>query len=423
MRRPDSRMLLGGLAALLLALSACSEQGATSVEAPLSLDAAAMEAEVKAMIATPDILDRHRQAVRLMDSLNEENLPGAIAGYEASLNRVDPHEVRLFANAWAKLDPKGALDRILDEWRFPRISHQAVLEVVYEWALSGDSEALRAYVDPSFDGPIEARDSVTKIVVLAVLQALGTAGDWDQLTDLLAAREDDGDRELWITEVFVAINRAHGLEGSKAWMDSIAWDAPNDLKISVMKRLLHSVAAQPGNQAQTWYEEIESHPRAIEVLPMAVKGWGLRQPPEALLWLAERAPSQTRDRVMREISLGWVQRDAGAAEEWLLANFSNEPIRRAGLVPVIQLRMQEKRFEEAADLARAEGLEDSKEKLLAQVFREWATLSPEAVDAYAAKHDVSRDVVALYHELVAKRTEKVKRRRVLPDVDEEGELQ
>lgn len=414
---PKSLVTCVAIASLLIVsmiVLACSPPGSATGGAgqPLVLDSAEMKSAVQEMLKTADTLDRHRRMVELMDAINADNLPGAIEGYESDLSRVDPHEIRLFTNAWAQIDPKGALDRILDTWRYPRINNQAVLEVVYVWARSGDRAAARAYVDPSFDGPIPSRESPTKFMVLAVLQALAENGDYEQLTDMLASLEDTGDRELFITEVMVEMNRGNGSGSVKAWLDSIPWDAPKNLKFSTLKRGLDWVSKMSGPAAAAWYEEIESEPRAVEVLPMAVKSWGVRQPGDAILWLGDRQTTTVQTALIREIARSWFQRSkegAAEAEAWVLEHLE-VPVVRDNLILILANHWAvEARFEESIEMAKKEPEPSRRELALAAVLREWSKLDDPAVEAYITSKQVSDSVVSLYRQQQAESTIKVKR--------------
>lgn len=420
-----SRFRWAGALAALLALSlllACGSEGGVEgadskpvVAAPLELDAEGMEAKVGEMLATADTLERHRLAIALADALDEENLPGAVAALDANLPKIDPHEIRILAHAWAEIDPAGALDHMLENWRYPRVSNQAIEEVVYVWASSGDAAAARAYVDPTFDGPIPAPRSPTKFMQLAVLKALGVAQEWDQLTGLFGSIEDEGDREFWLTRVLIEINRVHDASLIKAWVDSIPWDAPNDLKVSALKRGIDWRARASAETAQDWYEEIESHPRAPEVMAEAVVKQGIREPAEALAWLRQRPPGATRDRLIREIVAGWLGREDGqkvvAAREWVRANSEDEVIRDLVAGIFVKSLTKSVDYEAALDYAYRYPEAAKADRIVPVVLAEWATFDEPRVGAYIEENDLDEATVAAYHEQLARRRDTIDVRR------------
>jgi len=407
-------------ASLVVAMGivACSAQEQTGGKdakfGPIDLTADEMKAEVVAMLSIPDTLDRNRRLVQLMDSLNEDNLPGAMAAYSENLSKADPQEARLFANAWAKIDPHGAVDGILG-WRYPRIQNQAVLEAVYEWVLSGGGDDARAYIDPHFQsGSIETRRSPTKFMYLAVLQGLGVAKDWDRLTQMLSDHGDDGDRQLWLTEVMVEINRANGIEAVREWVDSIPWDTPSNLKVSALSRGLHWVSGLGGDKAATWWESYEEHPRALEVLPMAVKTWGVHEPPTAVEWLLKREEGAVRSGLLREIVRGWLARSAEteAAEAWLAENLSNEEIALPAAVTYANFLVEEARYRDAADIVQKFALPQHRNRALTGALVNWAESDAEAAAAYCEEADVPEEVVEAYQRRLASKPIRVQRNQV-----------
>ncbi|MCR9095460.1 MAG: hypothetical protein NXI30_14660 [bacterium] len=390
--------------------------------APLELDAEQMRVEVGKMLRITDTLDRHRRMVQLMDSIDESNLQGAADAYVENVGRVDPHEARLFANRWSKIDPQAAVSGIL-AWPYPRSKNQAILEAVFQWAINGGGEEARAFVDPRYEGSAGTLRSPTKFMYLAVLQGLGVAKDWDQLTDMLVDAEEDGDRELWITEVMIEINRVHGLDTTREWLDSIPWDAGGNLKISTMKRGLLFVAGQDYDRAAQWYEKIEAEnpEKAIEAMPQAVQARGASKPRDAIGWLRERPETGVRDALIREIMVGWLARDADreAGEAWIRANLGDPIIQRLGVVPLANHLLESLRFVEAADLVREHAMEPHRSRVLATAFVRWGQVDPGAVDAYIEEHGVSEEIASNYRTRLAQKAVRVKRRgreNVVPSV-------
>ncbi len=397
--------------------SAGRSQGADGY-GPLDLDAAAMEAKVTEMLETADVVDRHRLAVQLADSLDASNLPGAIAALDADLARIDPHEIRILAHAWAEIDPKGALDHMLESWKFPRINNQAVEEVVYTWAQS-DSAAARAYVDPTFDGPIAPPRSPTKFMQVAVLKAIAVAEDWDQLTGFFAAIEDQGDREFWITRVMVEMNRVNGIESVKEWIDSIPWDAPHDLKVSAMRRGVNWYAHQSVDAAQDWYLEVEgAHPKAVEILPDTVQAQGLREPAKALAWLKERPEGPTRDRLIVEIVHGWLGRAqpdvVKEARAWAETAVEDPFFQERIVGLVVKHYTDSVEYTEALDWARRYPEAARADKVIPVVLAEWATFNRADADAYIAEHELGEEIQAAFEKQLERRRsgEQVTRTRI-----------
>lgn len=389
-----------------------SSPGAAGL-APLELDAEQMRVEIGKMLRITDTLDRHRRMVQLVDSIDESNLQGAVDAYVENVGRVDPQEARLFANRWSKIDPQAAVSGIL-AWPYPRAKNQAILEAVFQWTINGGGEEARAFVDPRYESSGQTLRSPTKFMYLAVLKGLGVAREWDQLTGMLLATEEDGDRELWITEIMIEINRAHGISAVREWLDSIPWESEYDLKVSTMKRGLLWVASHDYDRAAKWYEKIEAEnpDKAIEAMPQAVQARGISHPVDAIGWLRERPETGVRDALIREIMIGWLSResDREAGEAWIRANLGDPMVERLGVVALANQLLESLRFVEAADVVREHAREPYRSRALTAAFVRWGQNDPGAVDAYIEEHDVSEEVASNYRTRLAQKAVRVKRR-------------
>jgi len=422
--RSDTRghLLISILLVLAIALGCSAERTGSRAGAPGvgDLDSEQMKTAIAEMLRMTDTLDRNRRAIELMDALDEDNLPGAIEAYETDLTRVVPHESRLFANAWAKIDPKGALDRMLDTWRYPKISFQSVEEAVYVWVNSGDAAAARAYVDPSIDSTQLQGRTPTKFMVQAVLKALAVAGEYEELTGLFESLEDDGNRQLFLTEVMIEMNRVRGLPVVREWIETIPWDSPSDLKFAALTRALDWTSKMGGQIATAWYEDIEDQPRAIELLPVTVAGWGFVAPQEALPWLAQRPESTIRDQLMRRAASGWLSRKPEEAEAWLVEHLDEPLMRDRMLVPLANFRLTQRRYLDALELAQQIPNPSERDQVLTNVLTEWSRLDSAAAEEYIADQQIGEAVVAAMRKQLEAPI-RVKRRPVAkPATGEEG---
>jgi hypothetical protein len=416
-------VLLGMLMSSLVACSPSGDAGAGGggtvadsaaslggSEALQPLDNQDMKTAIDEMLRTTDTLDRNRKAIALLNALTAENLEGAIEAYEKDLARVPPHESRLFANAWARIDPRGAVDRML-AWEYPKITFQSVEEAVYVWARSGDAAEARAYVDPSIDSAKIQGKTPGKFMVLAVIKALGVAQEYDEMTALLSSLEDDTSRDLFLTEVMIEMNRVHGLPEVRSWVNGMSWDTPNDLKIGALRRGFEWTSQLGGEDVAAWYEEIESHPRAIELLPTAVARWGVRGPDDAILWLAQRPASGVRDQVIRQTATGWLGRKPDEAEAWILSQSdADEKMRELMLIPLVNLRAAQRRYPEAIGLLEQVEKEDEREYGLIAVLVEWHRLDSAAAEKYIQDATISEAVASGVRDKLDAEI-KVKRRR------------
>ncbi|MGB0618161.1 MAG: hypothetical protein ACPGVZ_01720 [Myxococcota bacterium] len=406
---------------LFVLLAAACSGGSTDCDCGsdvVDLDSAGVEAAVLEMLSTADTIDRHRRMIALGEALNEDNLPGYVTALDEHIDKIDPNEVRLIAHAWADVDPKGALDHILEEWRYPRVSNNAVEEIVYVWAASGDGDAARAYVDPAFDGPIATPRSPTKFMRLAVLKALAVAGDWENLTGLFSTIENAEDREFWVTRVLVEMNRVNGFAPIREWIDSIPWETQSNIKLSVLKRAIDWRSRKDYAASQAWYEEIEQERPRPSLLEAVIKAQGVREPGNAMLWLADRPKSEDRDRLIREVMAGWLSRDEpelrAEGQGWALANSSNDAVRPFIAPILVRSFMGSNQVRQAADYALQYPEEALADRNLPIILVRWSSMDVDAVEAFLAENEIDPQVIEAYRSEVEQRKKQgvyVERRR------------
>jgi hypothetical protein len=402
------RRKLSSLIAVVLGLFALvAETGCAPEKAPAGgsgevaiedLNSEEMAIRVAEMLQVTDTLDRVRQTVALMDALNEDNLPGAIEAYQKDLNRVQPHESRLFANAWARIDPKGALDRMQETWTYPKIAFPAVEEAAYVWALSDDAAGARAYVDPSMGSVVEKGRAPTNFLVLAVLKALAVGGELEELTGLLEGLKDSPNRDMFLTDILIELNRGQGMRVMRDWINSMSWEADNELKYSALRRGLDWSSQMNGEFAASWYEEVESDSdsdaHAHKVMPMAVVNWSVRDPGPAMQWLGKRPPSETRDQLIRTVAVGWLTRRPELAEPWILEQLDDELMRDRLILPLANLYLSARKYEQALEWCQQIPRDYERNISLSVVLSEWTRLDEGAAAAYITEHKVSDSVVA-----------------------------
>jgi hypothetical protein len=357
-----------------------------------------MEAATEEMLRTSDTRDRIREMTRLADGLTEDNLPGALAAYERDLARIDPHEVRIIANAWARIDPRGAVDRIISTWRYPRASFQSVEEVVFVWARDGDAAEARAYVDPlvaeaEFGGGMP----INKFLARAMLKALAANQEFQELTNLLSSFSDEPERQLWLTEVMVEMNRVAGGGVTREWVDSIPWDAGNGLKLAALQSAMDWTAKLSPAAATYWYEELEqagNDPQLLEILEAVVRSWGVHETPAALEWLAERQQSLERDRLIRQLVFGWLTRLPDDAAAWIMARRDHMLFRDRALPLLVDHVLKGHRFEEAETLAHSIVSPTERNTALVVIYAEWSRYSEKEASAAMEAADVSEELRA-----------------------------
>ncbi len=411
-------VLCTALVGLIVGTTGCSPTDQPSVPSfgTLELNESELKEAIFEAIEIEDTVERTRRWVEVMDAVNEDNLAGGIAAFDERLHRVEDREIRYFANKWARIDAEGALNHILDDWRYPRPVNEAVQEVVYVWVRHGDSKAAREYAAPNFEGPIGGTRSPKKFVVLAILTALAAEGDFDELTKLLAAPHHPEDRELWLTNIMIEMNRVRGMQDVKGWISSIPSDAPNGLKLSALQRGIRWMAKMNVTQAAIWYEEVESEAGSVALLQPLMAVYGTYEPGNSILWIADREPTKERTSLARNVVRGWIDRGpekADEAEAFLLENRENSLVRNDLLLLLANYYVANKRYREAADLVQTVP-DDLITRSLSAVFAQWSSLDVDELNAYIEEKQISQEIVDHYRASVKANPIKTTRSRTAP---------
>lgn len=348
-----------------------------------------MKQAVSEALANPDTLDRIDAVADLMRRLDASNVEGAMAAYDDAVEGLDRDEVRLFANAWARLDPRAALERFTT-WRAPRVGQSAISEVVYYWTRHGGAEEARQFALDSLGIERPAGQTMRNLVVDATAAGLAAAGQHDALTKLLEGFPSDDGRNWVITQAMLEFYRA-GTPALRAWVDSIPWEAPNALKHDALRSALISLANFDGQQAAEWYETVEARLPPGSFLEPISEAWGSREPLANIEWLLDRPASEARRLALRAGAYQYLKRDGTAASAWITAHLDDPSVKASMLFPLTQYTIS---VDLQQALPLAEQIEVPGEKLssLKQILVMWSRKDPQAVERYMAEKGVPAEV-------------------------------
>jgi hypothetical protein len=103
-----------GLASLAAASFALGHRWASREPLPGDVDSEPLASAVGAVLAEPNELARAAGLVPILAPLRKRDLDAVVSAYEATFTSVGPGSValELLAEAWVRIDPQGALDRI-----------------------------------------------------------------------------------------------------------------------------------------------------------------------------------------------------------------------------------------------------------------------------------------------------------------------
>lgn len=379
----------------LTSLSACSDRDSGAASSGFSgipegnIDSATMRSEMISTLAEKDKLDRVTRLVGLLHRLNKDNLEGALEAHEESLPALDRDEIKIFANAWARIDAKGALDRVRT-WRNPVVTRGAVAEIVYYWTLNGGAEDARKYALSSV-GRSEADTETTRNVIMdSVIRGLAGANEHDELTEILENFPSDRTRGWLLTQAMLEHFRS-GIPAVQTWVDSIPWDAKNNLKLDALAPALSTISKADGEAAAAWYERLESKLDKGALLEDVVSDWAIRDPQAAIEWLRKRPQSASRSKALRKVSFMFLKQEGPKASEWIQANLDDSLIDMTMRFPLAQYLVSVD-IHEALPIAEKIGKTNEKSNVLKQILMIWSRDDYDAVKQYMAEVGVPADV-------------------------------
>lgn len=383
------------LAVLWMGLAACSPPGAQDGAATAGgvaagpLDVSAMKQAVGEALVLPDTLDRLSAICELMKRVDADNVEGARDAYDAAVEGLDRDEVRVFANAWARIDPRAALDWFT-HWRAPMVGQSAISEVVHYWTRHGGADEARAFALASLGPEGPESGTVRNLIVDATAAGLASAGRNEELTKLLEDLPSGQERSWVITKAMIEFYRS-GMPKLRAWVDSIPWEAKNDLKRDALHSALVSLAHYDGAAAFAWYEEVEPKLALGAYLDGIAEAAGGRDPLATIEWLRGRKESAGRHLGLRSAAYHYLKRDGKAASAWIEAHLDDPVIASAMRFPLTQYLIS---VDLQAALPLAEKIEAPGEKIAAlkQILAMWSRKDYPAVERYMAEVGVPNEV-------------------------------
>ncbi|MFO0688934.1 MAG: hypothetical protein U0900_09510 [Myxococcota bacterium] len=413
--RPIRSSLL--LAALCLGLAACSPQGTGGASSPANssgttpvppagpLDAAAMKQAVSEALVLPDTLDRISAICELMKRVDASNVEGARDAYDAAVEGLDREEVRVFANAWARIDARAALEWFT-RWRAPMVGQSAISEVVHYWTRHGGADEARAFALASLGPEGPESGTVRNLIVDATAAGLASAARNEELTRLLEDLPSGQERSWVITQAMIEFYRS-GVPKLRAWVDSIPWEAKNDLKRDALRSALVSLAHYDPAATFAWYEEVEPKLALGAYLDGIAEAAGAREPLATIEWLRARKDSAGRHLGLRAAAYHFLKSDVrtarapgagaeagagdGTAAEWIRTHLDDPAIDAAMRFPLTQYLISVD-LQQALPLAEKIEAPGEKVAALKQILAMWSRKDYPAVERYMAEVGVPQEV-------------------------------
>jgi hypothetical protein len=275
---------------------------------------------IQASLSEGDTLERVGRTMTLLESLEPEDVPGVLAVYERMMMTIDPPELSAFFNAWARIDPDGAIEHAL---AFPRRSMLKERKIGVRAALAG-----WAYADPS-KARVAAEEIAEKNAPLREQVWAGLVEGWvraDLDTEGLATfLANLRPRQHGEGAVYVAVRelvRTGGAEAALDWVDTIVRDPFQEEKFNrvVFEAGVSEAAASDPARTGAWLLEHAEAGYAAGAPLIVAKRWGRADGAAALEWLGAYPAGESRDEAVREAYLAWWTSDWESAEAWLGSN-------------------------------------------------------------------------------------------------------
>src|SRR5262245_48809111 len=268
---------------------------------------------VRAALGELDPLARTAALVPVLRGLRPEDLDEVVAAYEATLRGVGPGgaAIELLCEAWAALDPRGALERI-GRWPAERRSEgvRACLRswarreprAAYEWTASG--------VEP------EARQ--------AVFSGWAESGD-PAMWDFVARMTPSMDREIASNVLMMWVMARGGVDDLLARVEALPDDAPGRFKLAAFRTATGLAAYLDPELALAFVDRHAGGPYDKGLLKRLAVRQLPRDGPGTMQMLLDRPAGTERDWALRETYRRWLVTDREAALSWMPEAAASDP--------------------------------------------------------------------------------------------------
>jgi hypothetical protein len=272
---------------------------------------------IQASLGERDTLERVGRTMTLLQSLEPEDVPGVLAVYERLMMTIDPPELSAFFNAWARIDPDGAIEYVL---AFPRRSllkerKIGIRAALAGWAYSDPSKA-RVAAEEIAEETAPLRGNVWAGLVEGWVRSdLDTEGLASFLTDLRPQKHRDAAVDVAVRELV----RTGGAAAALDWVDTIVTDPFQGAKFSrvVFESGAREAAASDPARTGAWALEHAEANHAANAPVIIAKSWGRADGAAAMEWLGAYPAGESRDEAIREAYVAWWTADWESADAWM----------------------------------------------------------------------------------------------------------
>jgi len=306
-------MWVGGwTASLVLAFFAGRNLGSPQALTP-SLVPADMALAARNALGQGSPMVRLGQSTQVLQHLNAENLDEVLAVYEMMLSGLGDCDLRIFSDAWAQFDPRGAFDHAMGwEWSHKRVVGSDA--AIRSWAIRDPIEAASALPDIVAENSRIQNRIVDNFVV-------GWAHSGQPGLDEYIAGIKTQAPEKYVAQVQNAILRRGGPEAVHAWSDGILQDEDYSygMKRAALRTGLRTSARWDPELSAEWVAPYLEEEWADDGPRIMADQWGKHDGLAAMEWVRSLPEGSRREAATRAAFVSWMKNDEPAAEAWLLA--------------------------------------------------------------------------------------------------------
>jgi len=261
---------------------------------------------VRTALSDPDPIARAAALVPVLRDLETSELGEVEAAYRATFPGGGPGDlaIALLCEAWAALDPAGALDRTSNWPPVERLTAQKAL--LRAWARRNPNAAMEWAAGIRDDGTAAE----------AVFAGWADSGD-PKMWDHVAKMDPSMQRESASIAMMQWVVAHEGFEGLFARVEALPDNPPNGFKRAAIATATGLVADHDPARALAFADRQAAGPYGEGLLRRVAIRWVVRDGPAAMRTVLDRPASPDRDWALRETYITWLRRDHTAALEWM----------------------------------------------------------------------------------------------------------
>jgi hypothetical protein len=367
----------------------------------------------------PDLLRRVPKFIQLLEGLSPADFQQISAGYEDAFGEpgkdVRKLDMEVLLNAWSRVDPEGAFERVRGWPMYWRKEARPIL--MQAWAERDPGAAQRAL--KSLEDPTEAGAYLDALVRGWAIS--GKPG----LEELVASSQRGS---VLQKHTSILVNHRVSQQGHEAvmrWAESLPDDErPRRFKLEVFRMTATRVALRDPLQAAAWADAHRGRDYADGMSARVALVWVPEDADAAFEWLRAHPPGEERDWAVKQSFQRWLSKDRGAAGQWLREAEPGEVLEPA--IDVFARSLSARAPRNAIAWAERIGDEARRQACLIAIGQAWNRRDPEGVRNWLASSELPEAVRRAVSESPERRRPRVgapvAERPATPESDEDEPL-